>query len=294
MKRVGACEAFRRGIDLVVRFWPVVILFYGMLLVISAAVLFPAQRALARALGHRLALQELADGVDPWVVAAAIRALWHDPEAVSRSLGPVVLSLPAWPLMANLPFVLLSAGALSVYVRKERTLWCGFGTGLVRWSPSFLALLLGETVLLEGTLIATLALVGLAYLRAPAVGLAFTLAAIPLWSAFALLLPWWFGYARVWIAVHRRARLGEALVGAWRFLWRNLGAASVLELLLVAGAAGVGVLQFLAGRLLSDGWWGARLVAEQLLVAVLVGIRLARLAAQAGLLEGRPVPQAGS
>lgn len=294
MKRIGAWQAFCRGAALVVRFWPAVPVFYGTLLLAALALLFPAERVLFRTLGYRLASHELADGVDAWLVAAALRAVWHDPDAAVALLRPVVRTLPLWPLLANLPFVLLSAGALSVYAGDVQRLWNAFGWGLARWALPFVGLLLAEIGLLEGAIAATAGLLAWAYLRAPSLGLGLTFPAILLLTALLLLLPWWFGYARVWIAVHRRANLFQAVAAAWRFLWRNLGAASILELLVLACAVLVAGLLFLAGRLLPGDWWGARLVVEQLLVAALVGIRLVRLAAQAGLVAGRLSPEAGS
>ncbi len=293
MKRIGAWQAFCRGVALVVRWWPLVLVFYGTLLLLSLAVLVPAEQVLLRTLGYRLASHELADGVDAWLVAGVLRTAWHDPDALVAFLRPILRTLPAWPLLANLPFVALSAGALSVYSGDAQRLWNAFASGLARWGPSFVGLLLVEVVLLEGALGATVGLLAWAYTRAPSLGLGLTLPATLLLTAFLLLLPWWFGYARVWIAVNGRANLLRGIIGGWRFLWGNLGAASVLELLLLACLLVVAAVHLLANRLIPGDRWCARVVVDQLLVATLVGIRLVRLASQAGLLAGRFPLKAG-
>lgn len=290
MKRVGAWQAFCAGVVGVLRFWPIALLFYGGLLLLAGLLLLPVVQMLVRTLGFRLAAHDLADGVDAWLLATIVRTLWRDPEALLPLLRPVVRSLPAWPLLLNLPFVVLSAGALSVYVRGLGPLGRAFGTGLARFGPPFVALLAGEVLLLDATLAGTIALLGLALWRAPQLGVGLTLLSSPVLVAASLAIPWWFGYARVWMVVHRQGHLLRAIAHSGRFLWKNLGAASVLELLVLACPVGIGATAWLAGSLLPDPWWGARLLVDQLLVAGWVGTRLVRLAAQARLLEGRVSP----
>lgn len=296
--RGSAWWAFWTGLQQSLRHWPLLAPFYLVLAAISLLLLTPLGPGLTDRFGFRLAAWEVAEGIPSWLVGQVIRELPAQAEAMRAGIRPLVLFLPASPLLLSLPFAILAGGALTVYAEGSRG---RFWPGLARHAGAFALLQLLEVAMLEGATLIGLFLtgLGLAVLAAPGgpqatgwgsivlllVGL--LLLALLLLTVLYLLVPWWFEYARALAVLQGQRRPGRLLGASARFLRHNLGPATGLALfsflwLLVPYVAFIPL-----SALLPATWWPAHMALQQFLILAIVAARLARLASQMCLVQAR-------
>jgi len=281
------------------RYWPLVLLFYAALLLLSGLLLLPLARALLGWLGHNLAAAEVAEGLPAWLVVEELMALVRDPVAA----GPagdwpffLLLSLPAWPFFLALPSTILSAGAIAVYAGDTpRTDWRRLGRGIVRYAPLFILLLFMQVALYELALVLTVLLTVLVVVVS---GSPWSILLVtPLLALFIVAIPWWFEYARVLAVVEDQRHAFRALGRAGAFLSRRLGPAAVLALYHLVLLLLPYLLSFLLTSLVPNRWWVLLIVVQQATVLLLLAARLARLAGQVALVQScarsLPVSTAG-
>lgn len=287
MKGIGPWSAFRAGFARVIQQWPLWILFYLVLAVLGGLLLSPLLRLVVRELGHRLAAVSASRGAPGWLLAEMARPVLERPERVLAGLRVAVRTLPAWPFVLALPFILLSAGALPLYAAGRRRDWSLFRHGVRHWAGPFTFLLLLEVLLLELSVLLVLALTWLALRTTYGRALWVLVLAAPVLAALAVLIPWWFEYARALAVVQRKRHARRLLGEACSFLLRNLGPAAGLALFNFLLPILPGLLYLLLVLLLPGSWWMGRVIVQQLLVFALVGTRLVRLASEVCLVQGR-------
>lgn len=286
--RVNAWQAFRAGLRRALRCWPLLLVFFAATLVVAALILLPVARALVDLAGRRLAAWDLAEGLPGWLIAESLGEITRPSAATERAISAgmlALLGLPVWILMLSVLPTLLSAGAIPVYSGGEGPAGRRFARGLWRYGPTFLLLLFLETALYELSLLLTVLLTALAVLITGS--LWGTLLATPLLAAVVVFIPWWFEYARTLAVVEGQKRAFRALGHGFSFLRHNLGPAAALALLHFF----LSLLPYLPYLLLTNvwpaGWWVGTVVLQQLLIAAILGARLARLAGQVALVQGR-------
>jgi len=318
----SAWSAFRAGVGRTLRSWPLVLLFYAALVLLSGLILLPIARALVDWIGHNLAAWEVAEGLPPWLIIEGLTNLVQDPNAASPA-GDwpllLLLSLPAWPFVLAIPSTVLSAGAIAVYAGNAplalpistgvdaapddrstgndrdgngvpRTDWKRLGAGLLRYTPSFLLLLFLEVTLYELALLLTVLLAVLVV--AVSQNVWSILLTTPILALVVVAIPWWFEYARTLAVVREQRNVLRALKEAWTFLLRNLGPAAALALYHFALLLLPYLLSFLLARIVPGTWWALQLVYQQAIVMILLATRLARMAGQIVLVQGRDLPDA--
>jgi hypothetical protein len=279
--------AFRAGLEETLRRWPIAVLFYVVLVLLAGLLLLPLVQGLVAWIGHRLAAGDLAEGLPGWLL---IEMGFQPPAFLVPGLRLALFTLPAWPFLMALPFIVLSGGALSVYAGGPvKSLGKQFWQGVARYALPFALVLFLEVVALEIvlglTLLVTVALAFTGTIWAPLIPLPFVVAVL-------MVLLWWFEYARVEAVVEQERRAFRFLGRSALFLRHNLGP-----------AAGLALLNFLLGLLpylpyylllylLPAEWWGVQVLLQQLLILALLGTRLARLGGQVRLVQSRGRRQA--
>jgi hypothetical protein len=285
----GAWWAFRAGLARALRCWPVMLLFYGALVLVASLLLMPLARMLIGWIGHNLAASEIAQGLPGWLVAEWPGSLIQ-PGKVLQPLSDwfplVLLTLPVWPFLLAVPSTLLSAGAIAAYTTATpRTDWRRLGRGLARYAPAFLLLLLVEVTLYELALLATILLTALVIIVTGSLwGL---LAAAPLLAIGIVVIPWWFEYARTLAVVEERRNVFQALGRAFNFLTHHLGPAAALAIYHFLLTLLPYLPFFLLTWLLPASWWGGWVLLQQALILTLVAARLVRMAGQVALVQAR-------
>jgi len=299
----GPWWAFSSGLRLSLRHWPLLFLFYLALVVLTILLLLPLEQALMQWFGHSRAAWEVAEGVPAWLVGQIAREAPGQAAAIAQTVQAIALSLPLFPLVFSLPFAVLGGGALTAYVEDSRK---RFWPAVARYLGSFTMLQVLEVVLLEAAVVLCLLLGGLGSVALLALGMRATSGAISavllvlagivltvlvlVLVALALLIPWWFEYARALAVVRGQRHVLQVLGQSAAFLRRNLGPAAGLALfsllLVLVPYAIYGILV----AFIPAAWWPAHIVVQQLLIVAVIGTRLARLAAQMRLVQARGVP----
>jgi len=288
VKRIGPWSAFRTGFARCLQQWPLWLLFCVVLVAVSGLLLWPLERTLAQAIGHRLAAGEIARGIPGWLAAETLRQVREQPDRFAAPLATAGLTFPAWPFLMALPFGLLSAGALPLYAAAgRRTDWRLFGRGLGRWAGSFALLLLLEVVLFELSIFLLLALTAVVLVATRGTALWVLILTAPILAAVIVLIPWWFEYARALAVVQQERHVFHLLGTAWGFLFRNLGPAAGLALFNFLLPILPTLLYLLLTLPLPSSWWVGRVFIQQLFVFGLIGTRLVRLASEVCLVQGR-------
>ncbi len=286
MNRPRPWAAFGSGLLQAIRQWPLWLPFYGLLLLLAGLLLWPLEKGLVDLLGHRLAAWEVADGVDVWWLTEALLGPGQE-SAGSLAAQVFFLLLPAWPFFLSLPFTLLSGGLLNALAGSDRTDWRRFGEGVRRYAGPFTLLLLLEVAALEVGLflLIILAVVLLQVVGLPGGILVAGLVLVCLGVGLFLLLPWWFGYARVFAVLEKRRHVLQVLGRSGAFLWRNLGPAAGLELGLFFLLLLWSLLYALLKAPLPGTWWPALILLQQVAVLGRIGIRVVRFAGEVYLVR---------
>ncbi|MBN1485833.1 MAG: hypothetical protein JXA37_14055 [Chloroflexia bacterium] len=290
MTPVGPWIAFKQGFVRALRRWQIWPLFYLANVLLSGLLLWPLARLLLDWLGHSLSAAELADGLDSWLLADLLYQLGTPAGSREFGLAPWLLTLPLWPLLLSLPFVVLGGGALETYGRPlaEQGLWRLFWSGVRRYAWPFALLLLLEVLLSELSMGLGLLLVALVGSLLGQAGWTIAGAVVlALWVGLSLLLRWWIGYARIMGVLQQERRPGPMLRSSAAFLRRNLGPAAGLSLLHFPLAFLLSLLYGLLNLPRPPCWWVLQVLLQQLFVLGRLGLHLARLSTEVRLVQGR-------
>ncbi len=287
----GSWWAFRTGLSRSLQHWPLMLLFYAVLLLLAGLLLAPVARFLSQWIGYRTAAWELADGLDGWLAAEMLWSLQDRAtlDVLDRVRPFLLPALPAWTFVLSTPFVLLSGGVLSLYSKQRQR---GFWRQVAHYAGSFLALLVVEIVLLEGSvfLLLYISLQAILLPAGPTATLARVLLIVLLPCALAavvVLVPWWFEYARVMAVTRQDRHVLRSLGRAALFLRDNLGPAAALAVLHFFLTLLPYLPYYLLTRIVPGSWWVGYVVVQQVLILALVGTRLARMAGQVRLVQAR-------
>lgn len=281
----GPWQVLRTGTARSLRHWPIWLLFFGLLVLLAGLLLIPLAGLLSDWLGHRVAVQDLAEGLNPQI-AGDLLHLWNERNpTVDGILAIARYSLRAWPFLLALPFVILTGGALSIYREGDEALhWPRFWRGLARCAGPFTLILLLQTLVLEGTLNLGLLLLGRA-----AGGASLGLAALVLIVVVValLLVQWWFEYARVLVVMRQQRHVLRILSESAAFLRRHVGPITGLAFLSGAISLLPLLLYVVLTQFIPPGWWPLRVLLQQMLLLGRVGIKLIRLSAELELVNTR-------
>lgn len=280
-------RAFLRGISLAARYPQVWLLLYGANLLSALLLAALPALALAAGLGHRPAIQDVADGLDAWlVIERALAALATEVETGGGLWGiaAALLLLAGLPLAAWLPPAFLEGGLLRTYLQAGPFRWRSFLAACWHWWGVFFLLAAGQGLLTAFVL--------------PPLGLALAGGGVLAWIALpvlALILLAGLSlleYTRI-LAVARGTRNPfQAFALAARFVLGRRGAVLGLYALSLALVALLHALYRLGLMpLLPLDRWLLVLVVQQSFILLRLGTRLVRLAGASALLrhaEGQP------
>jgi hypothetical protein len=298
-------NAFRSGLSQAARYRGMLLI----LLLVNLASALPLVALPAMGLGdvfgQRPAIQQAADGMDPWLVVETLMAplssaaLGEDAwPHLTRRLQQVsllgLLTIMILPALAWLSASFLNGGVLLTYtdaVRPDtpgdilqRFRWRRFLWGCWHWFGAFLLLGAAQATV---SLLVFVPLTGLALVAIALFGGWLAWALVPLLALLAVFWLAWVECTRIAAVVEGTRNVARAFGRAARFLFRHLLAAaglyaSALVLLgLLHALYHWGIMPHLALH-----WWPLVFVVQQAFILARLWARLARLAGGVALYQG--------
>lgn len=220
-----------------------------------------------------------------------LEVLLNQPEGQSLgpSLGAALILVPIAWLGLRVIGLWLEGGILATYALPTVPAWRAFATTSTRWFGSFLLLALvgiGAGAALTGGTVGLALLAGMIS-RPLGIGVGLAGALVVIFAGA------WARLARAVVVVREDGHIVRALRQAWHTMWRR----PLLFLGLVVGALAVGGLLIWLGSALNHAVplraWLLSLLIQQPIQIALVGVGLARRAAEVGLAAAPRSPDYG-